>query len=61
MSWRCGCKTPIREGGGGNAETIKKTTEALLGASKEGGLEVNREEAKYILMSLSQEIGQKIV
>jgi hypothetical protein len=40
-------------------DTIKKNTEALLDASKEFGLEVNPEKAKYMLMSRSQKTGQK--
>jgi hypothetical protein len=38
---------------------IKKSTEALLDASKEVGLEVNPEKTKYMLMSRSQKTGQK--
>jgi hypothetical protein len=44
---------------GGNTDTVKKNTEALLDASKEVGLEVNPEETKYMLMSRGQKIGQK--
>jgi hypothetical protein len=44
---------------GGNIDTIKKNTEALLDARKEVGLEVNPEKSKYMLMSHSQKIGQK--
>jgi hypothetical protein len=44
---------------GENIDTINKNTEALLDASKMVGLEVNPEKTKYMLMSLSQMIGQK--
>jgi hypothetical protein len=44
---------------GENADTIKKNTEALLDASKDVGLEVNPEKTKYMLMSCSQNRGQK--
>jgi hypothetical protein len=44
---------------GENIDTIRKTIEALLDASKEVGLEVNPEKIKYMLMSRSQKIGQK--
>jgi hypothetical protein len=37
-------------------DTLEKNTEALLGASKEAGLEVNPD---YMLMSRSQMIGKK--
>jgi hypothetical protein len=36
-----------------------KNTEALLDASKEGGLEVNPQKTTYMLMSRSQKTGQK--
>jgi hypothetical protein len=44
---------------GENIDTIKKTMEVLLDASKEVGLEVNPEKTKYMLMSRGQNIGQK--
>jgi hypothetical protein len=44
---------------GENIDTIKKNIEALLDASKKVGLEVNPEKTKYMLMSRSQNIGQK--
>jgi hypothetical protein len=43
---------------GQNIDTTQKNTEALLGASKEVGLEVNSEKTKYMLMSLHK-AGQK--
>jgi hypothetical protein len=42
---------------GENIDTMKKTA-ALLDASKEGGIEVNQEKTKYMLMSRSQKIGE---
>jgi hypothetical protein len=44
---------------GENIDTIKKNTEALLDASKDVSLEVNPEKTKYMLMSRSQNIGQR--
>jgi hypothetical protein len=44
---------------GENIDTIKKSAEALLHASKEVGLEVNPDKTNYMLMSRSQKIGQK--
>jgi hypothetical protein len=39
---------------------LKKSTEALLDASKEVCLEVNLEKTKYMLMSCSRKIGKSI-
>jgi hypothetical protein len=36
---------------GENIDTVQKNTEALLDAGKEGGLEVNSEKTKCMLMS----------
>jgi hypothetical protein len=44
---------------GDNIDTIQKSTEALLDAGKEGGLEVSSEKTKYMLMSLKK-AGQKL-
>jgi hypothetical protein len=38
---------------GGNTDTVKKNTEALLDATEEVGLEVNLEKTKYMLMARS--------
>jgi hypothetical protein len=43
---------------GGSVHTIKKNIEALVGASKETGLEVNVDETKYMGMSRDQNAGQ---
>jgi hypothetical protein len=42
---------------GGNTDTIKKNTEALIDASKEVSLEVNTEKTKYMLLSHHQNAG----
>jgi hypothetical protein len=44
---------------GENIDTIQRNTEALLDASKEGGLEVNPEKTKYMLVSRCQKAGQR--
>jgi hypothetical protein len=44
---------------GGNIDTIKKNTEALLDVSKEVVLDVNQEKSEYMLMTRSQQTGQK--
>jgi hypothetical protein len=41
-----------------NTESIKRNTETLTDASKEIGLEVNVEKAKYMLVSRDQNAGQ---
>jgi ribosomal protein S2 len=41
-----------------NIDNVQKNTEALLGACKEVGLEVNPEKTKYMLMS-RKKAGQK--
>jgi ribosomal protein S2 len=41
-----------------NIDAIKKNTEILIDASKEVGLEVNREKTKYMLLSRHQNAGQ---
>jgi hypothetical protein len=41
-----------------NIDTIQKNAEALLGASKEVGLEVNPEKTKYMLVSRCQKARQ---
>jgi hypothetical protein len=43
---------------GGNIDTIKKTTETLIDASKEVDLETNVEKTKYMFLSRQQNIGQ---
>jgi hypothetical protein len=43
---------------GDNIDTIKKNPESLIDASKEVGLEVNKEKTKYMLLSRQQNAGQ---
>jgi hypothetical protein len=43
---------------GDNIDTIEKNTETLIDASKEGGLEINVEKTKYVLLSRHQNVGQ---
>jgi hypothetical protein len=43
---------------GDNTDTIKKCIETLIDASREVGLEVNTEKAKYMLLSRHQNAGQ---
>jgi hypothetical protein len=43
---------------GDDTDTIKKTTETLIDASKEVGLEINAEKTKYMLLSRHENIGQ---
>jgi hypothetical protein len=43
---------------GDNIDTIKKTAETLIDASKEVGLQINVEKTKYMLLSRHQNVGQ---
>jgi hypothetical protein len=43
---------------GGSLHTIKTNTEALVVAKKEGGLEVNADKTKYVVMSQHQNAGR---
>jgi hypothetical protein len=43
---------------GDNLDTIKKSTETLIDASTEVGLEINVEKTKYMLLSRHQNAGQ---
>jgi hypothetical protein len=45
---------------GDNKDTIKKNTETLIDASKEGGLEINAEKTKYMLLSRHQNVGRNL-
>jgi hypothetical protein len=42
---------------GNNIDTIKKNTKTLMDASKEVGLEINVEKAKYMLLPRNQNVG----
>jgi hypothetical protein len=44
---------------GDNIDTIKKSTETLIDASKEVGLEINVEKIKYIFLSCRSKLGHK--
>jgi hypothetical protein len=44
---------------GENIDTIQKNTKAILGASKEVGLEVSPEKTKYMLMSHNNKAAQR--
>jgi hypothetical protein len=43
---------------GDSIGTIKRNTQTLIDASKEGGLEVNTEKTKYMMLSHHQNPGQ---
>jgi hypothetical protein len=43
---------------GCNIDTMKKSTETLINASKEVGLEINVEKTKYMLLPRHQNVGQ---
>jgi hypothetical protein len=43
---------------GDNIDAIKKNTETLSDAIKEGGLEINEDKTKYMLLSRHQNVGQ---
>jgi hypothetical protein len=43
---------------GKNVNTINKKTEAMLGTSREVGLEVNPENTKYMVISCHWNVGQ---
>jgi hypothetical protein len=43
---------------GDNIDAIKKSTETLIAASKEVGLEINIEKTKYMLVSRHQNVGR---
>jgi hypothetical protein len=43
---------------GGSVRSVQKNTEALLGASKETGLDVNADKTQYMVMSGDQNAGR---
>jgi hypothetical protein len=43
---------------GDNIDTIKKSTETLIDANKEVGLEINVDKTKYMLLSRHQNVRQ---
>ena len=43
---------------GGSAHTVKENAEALVGATKEIGLEVNADKTEYMIMSRDQNAGR---
>jgi len=43
---------------GGSVRTVRKSTEALVAASKENGLEVNADKTKCTVMSRDQNAGR---
>jgi hypothetical protein len=43
---------------GDNIVTIKKSTDTLIDASKEAGLEISTDKTKYMLLSHHQNAGQ---
>jgi hypothetical protein len=43
-----------------NIDTMKRNTETLIDASKEGGLEINLEKSKYMLLSGHQNAAQNL-
>ena len=46
---------------GGSLHTLKKNAEALVGATKDIGLEVNADKTKYMIMSRDQNAGRVTV
>jgi hypothetical protein len=44
---------------GGSVRTIKENAEALIVTSKETGIKVNTEKAKYMVMSRDQNAGRR--